>query len=90
MADDITKPNNHIYWLYILLFILATSCLAAYKDLRENDVKLAEKASQSEMSLKVQLTAIQTKLNGIEATLVELKADLRHKADCKRIYYEDQ
>ena len=90
MANDITKPNNHIYWLYILLFILATSCLAAYKDLSDCDKKLSEKASQSEMSLKVQLTAIQTKLDGIDVALTELKADLRHKADCKRMYYEDK
>ena len=77
MALDITNLKSHIYWQYGFMFLLACAGIATYKELRSEDDCLVGKIAANEMSLRVQLAEIQTKLIGIETTLSELKCDLR-------------
>ena len=83
MALDITNPKSHIYWQYVLLFTVVIAGIIAYKELRSQDDGLAGKIAVNEMSLRIQLTEIQTKLIGIETTLAELKYDLRYREASK-------
>ncbi len=79
MPPDITKPNSHIYWQYVLMFAIVSAGITAYLDLRGKNDCLSARVADNEMSLRVQLAQIETRLAGIEKGLSELKLDLREK-----------
>lgn len=75
MSTDITKPNAHIYWLWLAVAALAGVTLKGYLSLRADGDCLTNKIAGSEMTIKIQLAEIKTSLLGVEATLVELKRE---------------
>jgi len=77
MASDLTKPSNHIIWLWTAISGLAIACFWGYVALRDRDECLSDKISASEMTIKIQLAEIKTTLSNVEATLLELKRDMR-------------
>jgi len=77
MANDLTKPSNHIIWLWTAISGLAIACFWGYDALRNRDECLSDKISSSEMQIKIQLAEIKTTLSNVEATLLELKRDMR-------------
>jgi hypothetical protein len=81
MPGDLTKASSHIIWLWTAVSAIAIACFSGYMELRDRSECLAAKISANEMSLRIQLAEIQTKLNGIESTLFELKRDLHRRED---------
>lgn len=79
MSNDITKPNAHIYWLWLAVAALAGVTLKGYLSLRADGDYLSSKITGSEMTIKIQLAEIKTSLLGVEATLVELKRDIKRR-----------
>lgn len=73
MSNDITKPNNHLFWLWSAYAALFGMALTGYISLRERDDALRDKMAANELCLQVQLTEIRAKLVSIEATLQEIK-----------------
>ncbi len=78
-STDITKPNTHIYWLWLAVAALAGVTLKGYLSLRADGDCLSSKITGSEMTIKIQLAEIKTSLLGVEATLVELKRDIKRR-----------
>ena len=81
MTADITKPNSHIYWLWLALAMLAGLTLRGYLSLRADGDCLSGKITGSEMTIKIQLAEIKTTLTNVEATLLELKKDIKRRND---------
>ena len=79
MSNDITKPNAHIYWLWLAVAALAGMTLKGYLSLRADGDCLYSKITGSEMTIKIQLAEIKTSLLGVEATLIELKRDIKRR-----------
>jgi len=77
MSNDVTKPTNHIYWLWLAVVALAGMTLKGYLSLRADGDCLSGKITGSEMTIKIQLAEIKTSLLGVEATLVELKREIQ-------------
>ena len=76
-SSDITKPTNHIYWLWAACLFLAANGVMGYIGLRDRTERLAERAAEAETTLKVQLADIKARLIGLEASLTEIKKDIR-------------
>ena len=79
MANDLTKPSNHIIWLWTAISALAIACFSGYVALRDRDECLSDKINASEMQIKIQLAEIKTTLTNVEATLLELKRDIKRR-----------
>lgn len=79
MSNDITKPNAHIYWLWLCLGALAGLTGTGYLALRGRDDCMAEKIGANELKLQVQLTEIKTQLHQMNITLIELKRDIKRR-----------
>lgn len=79
MANDLTKPSNHIIWLWTVISALAIACFGGYVALRDRDEYLSNKINTSEMTIKIQLAEIKTTLTNVEATLLELKRDIKRR-----------
>jgi Tfp pilus assembly ATPase PilU len=77
MSNDITKPNNHLFWLWSAYAALFGMALTGYISLRERDDALRDKMAANELRLQVQLTEIKTRLTSIDVTLHELKENQR-------------
>ena len=75
MSNDVTKPTNHIYWLWLAVAALAGLTGTGYLALRDRDDCLAEKIGANELKLQVQLTEIKTQLHQMNITLFELKRE---------------
>lgn len=79
MAGDLTKTSSHIIWLWTAISALAVACFSGYVALRDRDECLSGKISASEMQIKIQLAEIKTTLTNVEATLIELKRDIKRR-----------
>jgi hypothetical protein len=79
MPPDITKPNNHIYWLWAAYVALAGMMLTGYISLRDRGEIIKDKVAVNELRLQTQLAEIKTKLTSIDASLLELKNDMRQR-----------
>ena len=75
MTQDITKPNSHIYWLWLAFAALAVFSATGYLELRNRTDQLAEKIGANELKLQVQLTKIETQLHQVNVTLLEIKRE---------------
>ncbi len=73
MSNDITKPNNHLFWLWAAYASLVAACVGGYIHLIERGETMKERIAGNELKLQVQLVEIRTKLVSIEATLQEIK-----------------
>ncbi len=78
-STDLTKASNHLYYLWAALTALASLTMTGYLALRDRNECLAEKISANEMTLKIQLVEIKTTLTNVEATLIELKRDIKRR-----------
>lgn len=79
MANDLTEVSNHIIWLWGAISGLGSLCLLAYIRLRDRDECLSDKINAGEMQIKIQLAEIKTTLANVEATLLELKRDIKRR-----------
>lgn len=79
MANELTEASNHIIWLWGAISSLGSLCLLAYIRLRDRDECLSDKINTSEMQIKIQLAEIKTTLANVEATLLELKRDIKRR-----------
>jgi hypothetical protein len=79
MANDLTEVSNHIIWLWGAISGIGSLCLLAYIRLRDRDECLSDKINASEMQIKIQLAEIKTTLANVEATLLELKRDIKRR-----------
>ena len=79
MANDLTEVSTHIIWLWGAISGLGFLCLLAYIRLRDRDECLSDKINASEMQIKIQLAEIKTTLANVEATLLELKRDIKRR-----------
>ena len=77
MANDITNPNTHLYWLWLAVALLAGIGGKGYLSLRAADDCLADKVYMNDVRLQVQLTKIETQLLAANATLLELKDEVK-------------
>jgi hypothetical protein len=48
MANDLTKPSNHIIWLWTVISSLAIACFSGYVALRDRDECLSNKINLKE------------------------------------------
>lgn len=81
MAGDLTKTSSHIIWLWAAILALTGLFGRGYLALRSSDECLADKIAASELTIKVQLAEIKTTLTNVEATLLELKKDIKRRND---------
>jgi hypothetical protein len=81
MPGDLTKTSSHIIWLWTAISGLAVAGFWGYEALRDRDEDLSNKISASEMTIKIQLAEIKTTLTNVEATLLELKKDIKRRND---------
>ena len=79
MSNDLTEASNHIIWLWGAISGIGSLCLLAYIRLRDRDECLSDKINASEMQIKIQLAEIKTTLANVEATLLELKRDIKRR-----------
>lgn len=75
---DLTKIVTHIYWLWAAIVAIAGLMFRGYFSLRERGEILKDKMAANELRLQTQLAEIKAKLAAIEASLLELKKELRH------------
>ena len=80
MTTDLTKPTNHIYWLWAAFVFLAISGITAYIDLRNQNEQLKERSTYTETVLKVQLAEINARLINLESYLQELRQDFKDQS----------
>lgn len=78
-GNDVTKPNNHLFWLWLAFAALVSLCATGYLELRGRTDQLAEKISASDLKLQVQLAKIETQLCQIDKSLLELKELKKHE-----------
>lgn len=74
---DLTKLATHIYWLWAAIVAIAGLMFRGYFSLRERGEILKDKMAANELKLQTQLAEIKTKLTSIDASLLELKRDMR-------------
>lgn len=77
MPNDITNPSSHLYWLWLAFALLAGIGSKAYISLRAADDCLSDKIYMNDTRLQVQLTKIETQLLAANATLLELKDEVK-------------
>ena len=79
MSNDVTKPLNHIFWLWSAVVAMAIAGVAASNALRDRDDCLAKDITSTELVIKIQLAEIKTTLASVEATLIEMKRDIKRR-----------
>ena len=79
MSNDVTKPTNHLYWLWLAIVALTGLSATGYLELRNRTDQLVDKISANELKLQVQLAKIETQLHQINLTLLDLKDQKRHE-----------
>ena len=77
MENDVTNLTTHVYWLWLAVVALAGIVCKAYLSLRADDDRLADRVSENDARLQVQLMKIETQLLAANATLLELKNEVK-------------
>lgn len=76
---DVTQARNHLFWLWSAYVALFIAGLTAFLQVLSREEELYKKIAANELVVKIQLTEIKATMKSIEASLVELKQDIKRR-----------